>query len=139
MSYAGPGFAPGYAAGVPARRVGSGKQRRTGVSICVPLKTRCVEVVSATQKSIYFPGPFTVHFWAPMSKWLISGDHIFLYVYIRGTRFSSKGREGKALNTPDRTQDSVRKIRRPGRSGRVHPNLPDFSKTVNKPFIRVRG
>ena len=27
-------------------------------------------------------GPFTVHFWAPMSKWLISGDHIFLFVYI---------------------------------------------------------
>jgi len=37
------------------------------------------------------------------------------------------------------TQDSVSKIRRPGRSDRVHPNLPDFSKTVNKPLIRVKG
>ena len=36
-------------------------------------------------------------------------------------------------------QDSVSKIRRPGRSGRAHPNLPDFSKTVNKPLIRDKG
>ena len=65
------------------------------------------------------------------------------WTLVRGNQFSSKGREGKALYTPDRmsarfclqdsvskillarfcTQDSVSKIRRPGRVGftRIYP------------------
>jgi len=54
-------------------------------------------------------------------------------------RFCTQDSVSKILYARFRTQDSVSKIRRPGRSGRVHPNLPDFSKTVNKPLIRVKG